>query len=89
MYAINIADLTGHKQHSPQHVALLLVLQQHINLDAEPIECERGKAVGMGHAAPFTCSDEQVEALVKLIRTRLKKYELRIYSDASGSWKRV
>ena len=88
-YAINIADLTGHKQNSPQHSALLMVLMEHVNLDAEPIECERDKAVGMGHAVPLTCPDEQAQAIVKVVRTRLKKWELRIYSNASGSWKRV
>lgn len=88
MYAINIADLTE-LQHHPEHAALSIVLKQHIDLDPDHVvECERRKAAGMGYGAPFTCPDDQAEALIQLIRTRLKRYQLRIYRQDSG-WKRV
>ena len=88
-YAINIADLTRALQ-MPEHVALSLVLKQYLDDDASRVvECEPGKIAGVG--ALFTCSDEQVKALIGLIRTQLKRHELRIYHSRTwrGGWKRV
>ena len=90
MYAINLADWTGVQRHHPEHAALLAVLQQHI--DADPghiIDCERGKIAGCG--VMLICPDGQAEAIVKLIRMRLKRWQLRIYYSATGKggWKRV
>jgi len=88
MYAVNLSDLTGIRQGHPEHMALLVVLDPLLDTD-QVIECEYGKAVGMGYAVPFTCPDERAAALTKVIRKRLKKHELRIYHKEGGSWKRV
>jgi hypothetical protein len=88
-YAINIADLTELKRH-PEHAALLMVLQEHIDFCPDhAIECERRKVVGIGHGAPIVCPDEQAKALISLIRRRLKKYKLRIYQYVKARWVRV
>jgi len=88
MYAINIADLTELQRH-PEHAALVLVLKQHIDADPEKaVECEYGKIAGIGYGAPFTCPDSQVEALVQIVRRKLKNFQLRIYRKGKG-WKRV
>jgi len=86
-YAVNIADLTALAQND---AALSMVLMQHVAYE-NVVEAERGKAVGMGHAALMSCPTEQTEALIAVIRRKLRKYQLRFYRSETGTggWKRV
>ena len=90
MYAINIADWTGVQAVHPEHAALLIMVRQHVDVDpGHVVDCEKGKLAGCGML--LTCPDEQAEATVKLIRTRLKRWQLRAYHSATGKggWKRI
>jgi len=89
MYAANIADLTAHAHDWRDFVPLQLLRTV---LDLEPrnaVECERGKAVGMGYGALFVCDDERAVAIVTVIRKKYKKYQWRFYQKASRGWRRI
>jgi len=86
-YAVNIADLTALAQHD---TALTMVLMPHVAY-TDVVEAERDQAVGIGHAALMSCPTEQAEALIAIIRKRLRKTQLRFYRSETGEggWKRV
>jgi len=86
-YAVNIADLTALAQND---AALSMVLTQHVAY-TNIVEAERDKAVGMGHAALLLCPTEQAEALIAIVRKKLRKHQLRFYRSETGTggWKRV
>ena len=86
MYALSLCDWLEMQRH-PEHAALSMVLQAMID-PQQQVDCEPRKAVGMGTGIVFSCADERVEAIVKLIRTRLKKYQLRIYRKNRSRWQR-
>ena len=89
MYAANIADLTAHAQ-TPESAIPLALLTRLIDPDPNhAVVCERGKAVGMGHGAPFLCNDDQAAAIIQVIRTRHKKYQWRFYQKSPKGWKRI
>jgi hypothetical protein len=89
MYAANIADLTAHAQNPVDAIPLGLLMTL---LDTDPqhaIECDRDKAVGMGHGCLFLCPDEQAIAIIQIIRKRYKKHQWRFYQKNKRGWKRI
>ena len=88
-YAANIADMTAHKRHPADTIPLMLVCSV---LDMDPervIECERGKAVGLGHGMLFLCEDKRAKAIIAVIRQKYKRYQWRFYQQTKRGWKRV
>ena len=88
-YAANIADLTAHAQNPLDRIPLSLLI---VVLDRNPehvIECERGKAVGLGHGVPFVCDDDRATAIIQIIRQRYKKWQWRFYERTKRGWKRI
>ena len=88
-YAANIADLTAHAQNPTDAIPIGLLSTV---LDKEPanvIECERGKAVGMGDGASFLCENERARAIINIIRLKYKTYQWRFYQKTPKGWKRV
>jgi hypothetical protein len=85
-YAVNLGDLMSFKD----DMALAILLSPVIDRDPDSIvDCESGRFDGM--AARLTCDGDRAEAIVSIIRQRLKKFELRLYhsNTGNGSWKRV
>jgi hypothetical protein len=88
-YAASIADLTAHKQNPVDNIPMMLLAQVIEKDPSSIIECERGKAAGMGHGALFLCDDERAQAIIKVIRAKYKKHEWRFYHKMPKGWKRI
>ena len=88
-YAANIVDLTAHKR-NPADAVPMLLLSAVLDMDSEHVvECEPGKAVGLGHGALFLCPDERAAAMIQVIRTRYKPWQWRFYQKSGNRWRRV
>lgn len=86
-YAVNIADLTHATKHDP---ILAMLIEPHIDRE-QIVEADRGKVAGMGYAVVLTCPEEQVRAIVEVVRKRRKRHEFRFYVSATGTggWSRI
>jgi hypothetical protein len=62
MYAVNIADLLEVSRHDP---ILTMTIMPHVAY-TDIVEAERGKVVGIGHAALMNCPQEQAAAIVEV-----------------------
>lgn len=88
-YAANLADLTAHKQNPADAIPMMLLAKVLDTNAANAVECERGKAAGMGHGILFLCDDERAEAIIEVIRAKYKKHKWRFYRQMSRRWKRI
>ena len=79
-YAVNVADLTKHR-FVAQWILAPVVLGR-VVVDVEP-----GRFDGAGIL--LECDEERAQAIVDVIRTKLKKHQLRCCKKEKGSWKRV
>ena len=79
-YAVNVADLTKHR-FVAQWILAPVVPGRSV-VDVEP-----GRFDGAGIL--LECDEERAQAIVDVIRTKLKKHQLRCYKKEGGSWKRV
>jgi len=82
MFAVNIADWQSWRDDFILSSLLASVTPNH-----KTVECERQRFDGIG--VIFECDDERSEAIVQLIRRKLKKYELRLYRGSGKTWRRV
>lgn len=83
MIAIQISDLLSLQR---DHPAVAIVLRPH--LSRTPITPD--KDAWDHEALPLTCPDEQANALLAVIRTRVPTYTLRAWRSVTGKgWKRV
>jgi len=89
MYAANVVDLTVHTQNPVDTIPMVILRHVLDNDPAHIVECERGKAVGMGHGSLFVCSAEQAFAIIQVIRRKYEKYQWRFYEKAKRGWKRI
>lgn len=82
-YAVNVADLTKYEDH------LVLRMTLFPQLTKNTATCEPGRIDGDGVLS--STPDEQAGALIKVIRMRIKKHELRCYysKTGKGGWERV
>lgn len=84
-YAIQLTDFMALRQSDP---ALFLVLAA--NGEREPITVSTEEFDG--EAAALACSPEQAGALVRMIRTKYRSDQVRIWRNdtgASNAWQRV
>ena len=82
-YAVNVGDLAGHSNDFAVMMLLRPVLTRS-TVDAEP-----GRFDGMG--AILEAGDpERIPAIVEILRKKIKKNELRIYTSETGkNWQRI
>ena len=83
-YAINVADLTAHKDDFILQMLVGNYADRHNTVEAEP-----GQFAGV--AVPLTCGDEQAAAIARVIRKHYKKHQLRVYESKTGKggWRRI
>jgi len=86
-YAVSLCDLLTVGRRDP---IVKMVLSPHIDSE-QTVSAENRKVAGIGYAVVLTCSDEQAEAMIEVMRMKYKRYQLRFYSSATGNgnWKRV
>lgn len=85
VYAVNVGDFITLAEND---AALRFVIGPLIDPSAV-IEAERGRIDGFG--AVLNCSEEKANAIIEIVRKRLKKYQFRFYQSktGNGSWVRV
>lgn len=83
MIAIQISDLLVLQR---DHPIVAIVLRPHLSRATITPD----KAAWDHEALPLTCPDDQADALLAVIRTRVPVYELRAWRSVTGkNWKRV
>lgn len=85
MYAVQLSDLLC-AGHSADHLALSILTRPVIG---HVVEVEPNKIDGI--AVVLECDDERAEAIVKVIRAKYNRNQVRCYQSKSGAgaWKRV
>lgn len=83
-YAVNIADLTHFAQKKTMHPVTLLLdpVLSHVVVHAE------GRRLD-GDAVILDCEPERAKAIISVIRMKIPKHMLRIYTGAGQTWRRI
>lgn len=81
MYAVNLADMTGNDLNR-RMVAMLVapVVGEMVHIDRQRIDAV---------AVILNCEEERAQAIVEVIRLKLRKHELRCYKKNGKGWKSV
>jgi hypothetical protein len=83
MYAINLADYTAHRDDLGLSVLLAPVTRA-----KQMIICQQNRIDGIGLV--LNCDDERAAAIVKIIRLRYAKHQLRFHARGEGkTWKNI
>lgn len=88
MYAVNLIALMNLSMQGPAGLPLLALLR---GIVTEEVVLPMGDGV-LGHDALLVSEDvsqERWEAIVKLIRMKLPRYEFPLYAQTKSGWKNV